>query len=850
MLSRGPILLIALLTSLCYRPSRALGQGHRHTFSSNEFRDSFPAQSQAPDKGGISSTPTPAATGAVPLAAFQLDITTTPASCASGNGMITVNPTGGVAPYSYSFDGGPWQRSGYHSANAGTHTVDVRDATGATVSATVNVANNGNPPTATVINVKRPSGCTTNDGSLTLSASGGTAPYSYSLAGSGWQGSPTFSNLTPGNYQLFVVDKKGCIYSTSYTLYTCVSLVVSGTNATCGNNNGTITVAAHDANPPYTYSLDGTNYLASGKFTGLSGKVYTIHIKDGRGQLSLFSYTLGYSCGLSLSGTATDMTCGGSPDGTITAKGIGGTPPYQYTIDGINFQSGNLFGSLLSGVYTVMVKDASGNRHQVDVTVGGNCPGPAVTATVQNPDCLHTTGTITVHAVRGTSPYVYSVDGVNFQSSPVFSSLPIGNYKASVKDANALTASTDVALVNSVAPVAAVTTHYADCNGLGGTVTVEATGGESPLQYSLDGVNYQAENVFSNVPVGKFTAHVKDAKSCIGEQSGEIIQRCLKATLSSTPAGCGKSDGSLNVATSGGTGPYTYSRDGVNFQSSSVFSSLSVGSYTVTVKDAGGLSATATDSVPLNNDLTVDAGPEVAVCEGKSAVIKANSNGTSFLWQPAAGLNDPSLLQPTASPAATTTYSLTARNGICQQTVSVNVVVHPTPVVSAGQDTFALVGQSFNLHAEDVNNSGFNSWQWSPPDGLDNASSQDPVAQPEKNTTYTVTASTGEGCTATASVSIKVYSTANIFVPNAFTPNGDGHNDVLRAIPIGMKAFGYFAIWNRWGQRVFYTTDPGIGWDGTIGGRLGEPGAFVWKVSGIDYKGDPVQQGGTVILIR
>src|SRR6185312_5819959 len=101
----------------------------------------------------------------------------------------------------------------------------------------------------------------------------------------------------------------------------------------------------------------------------------------------------------------------------------------------------------------------------------------------------------------------------------------------------------------------------------------------------------------------------------------------------------------------------TYSRDGVHFQSSPVFSSLPVGSYTVTIKDASGLSATATDSVPLNNDLTVDAGADVSVCEGKPAVIRASSNGTSFLWQPAAGLNDPSLLQPTASPASTTTYS-------------------------------------------------------------------------------------------------------------------------------------------------------------------------------------------------
>ncbi|MDO6429620.1 gliding motility-associated C-terminal domain-containing protein [Flavitalea sp. BT771] len=814
------ILLIALLTSLCYWPSQVLGQV-------------------------ITSTPAPAATGA-----FQLKITTTPASCASGNGMITVNPSGGLSPYSYSFDGDSWQRSGYHSASGGTHTVDVRDATGAIVSATVNVLNNGNPPTATITNIKKPSGCTSKDASLTVLASGGTPPYSYSLAGEGWQKSPTFSNLTSGYYGLYVVDAKGCTYSTAYTFYGCVSVTSSGTNATCSNNNGTITVEARDAHPPYTYSLNGINYQGSGKFTGLSAGIHTIHIKDGRGQVSLFSYTLGYACSLGLSGTGTDMTCGGSPDGTITAKAVGGAPPYSYTIDGIHFQPSNVFGGLLSGLYTVMVKDGSNNRHQVNVTVGGNCPGPAVTVTVQSPDCHHSSGTITVHAVRGTAPYVYSLDGVKFQASAVFPSLPVGNYKVTVKDANGLTATTAVALVNPSAPAVSVTTHNADCSGQGATVTIRASGGASPLQYSLDGANYQAGNVFSNVPIGKFTAYVKDAKGCVGDQAGEIIQQCIKATLASTGAGCGKSDGSINVSASGGTGRYTYSRDGVNFQSSPVFSSLPVGSYTVTIKDAGGLTATVTDSVPLNNDLTVHAGPEIDLCEGNAAVIKATSNGTAFIWQPATGLNDPALLQPTASPRTSTTYSLTARNGPCQQTVSVNVVVHPTPILSAGQDTSILTGQSLTLHAEDINNSGFNSWQWSPPDGLDNPTSKDPVANPEKSTTYTVTAATDGGCTATASVSIKVFSTSNIFVPNAFTPNGDGHNDVLKAIPIGIRDFGYFAVWNRWGQRVFYTTDPAIGWDGSISGRLGEAGTFVWKASGVDYKGDRVQQEGTVLLIR
>jgi gliding motility-associated-like protein len=89
-----------------------------------------------------------------------------------------------------------------------------------------------------------------------------------------------------------------------------------------------------------------------------------------------------------------------------------------------------------------------------------------------------------------------------------------------------------------------------------------------------------------------------------------------------------------------------------------------------------------------------------------------------------------------------------------------------------------------------------------------------------------------------------------LFVPNAFTPNGDGHNDVLRVIPIGIRALNYFTVFNRWGQRVFTTTDPGTGWDGTVNGVLQPVGTYVWMAGGVNYKGEVVERKGVVVLIR
>ena len=100
------------------------------------------------------------------------------------------------------------------------------------------------------------------------------------------------------------------------------------------------------------------------------------------------------------------------------------------------------------------------------------------------------------------------------------------------------------------------------------------------------------------------------------------------------------------------------------------------------------------------------------------------------------------------------------------------------------------------------------------------------------------------------SVSIKVYHVVDIFVPNAFTPNGDGHNDVLRAVPIGIRDFKYFVVYNRWGQQVFYTRDAAKGWDGSINGKPQDTGTYVWAAAGADFTGKGIQRRGTVVLIR
>lgn len=1087
---------------------------------------------------------------------ISLTIDIVDAYCNSYNGSILVHASGGTPPYTYSFDATAYQSSAlYITDGPFNHTVSVKDATGQIVTQTVYVGNTSAGPQLYTAGYTQPTGCATADATITLQGSGGTPPYQYSMDYQNWQSSPTFTGLAYGYYDFWLKDANGCISSLPWPWDGCLNIIGDWGYYTCGNS-GSMVVTAYDNagyTGPFQYSLDGVTWQNSGSFTGLSPGTITLHVKDNTGKIGLFEFVITNSCQLTLTATVIDAACGQS-NGQIVASATNGTPPYAYSIDGLNFQSSGTFTGLPAGNYTVWVHDLGGTLVSATPVVMNNCP--TVTAVATDAFCGNNNGSITATGQGGTTPYTFSIDGVNFQSNPVFSPLAPGTYTITIMDAagfkatatamvgdncllvtassanstcgqangaiaaeatggtppysfsiggayqaspafNSLmagsytvtvmdqasnTRSTSVTLTNTAGPTMLVGMHPVDCNGRGGSLTISASGGTLPLSYSSDGNNYGSGNVFAGA-AGNYTLYVKDANGCTATQSATITVACLSlgvtqkdasctqndgeidvtasggtpayeysidnganwqtgavfsglasgsytilvqdaaglsnsvsvqlarvcitGALTVVGASCGQNNGTITILTSGGSAPYTYSIDGTHFQAGAMFGSLAPGNYTIQINDANGFSGAATASiaaipqpsiavqataascdnddgiiditatggtppyqymidqgvavssghftgvpagdhqtviidasgcvaketavVALNNTVTASIpDPAAPICEGTKVLLAAISNAESFAWTPTDGLNKSNILTPEAGPSATTVYSLTASTGICQQTVDVTVTVNPAPTadagkgdtvcygastqlhgsggnnyswtpaiyltdpnvpdpgvnnplntttynltvtdgngctslhsdavvvtvtppaaISIGNDTNILAGQPVPMDVEDINGSGFDSFSWTPATGLDNAAIRDPIATPEESVTYTVLASTAAGCQAQGTRTINVYSVADIFVPNAFTPNGDGHNDVLHAKPVGIRDFKYFVIFNRWGQRIFYTADPSVGWDGSTGGHyVNGTSTYVWMAAGIDYRGMLVERKGTVIAVK
>jgi gliding motility-associated-like protein len=266
----------------------------------------------------------------------------------------------------------------------------------------------------------------------------------------------------------------------------------------------------------------------------------------------------------------------------------------------------------------------------------------------------------------------------------------------------------------------------------------------------------------------------------------------------------------------------------------------------------GGCTTTDEVTVTLVPYPVADAGGDATICFDGEIQLNANIVGSSFTWSPSASLSNATILNPIARPLATTNYVLTAFDVQgCPKPKRDTVVVTVLPRVNAfaGNDTLVVVGQPLQFNA-----SGGISYFWSPATNLSDVNINNPVAIYNgsfDSIRYKVVIANELGCADSAYITVKIFNTApQIFVPTAFTPNGDGLNDIFRPVAPGIAQFDYFRIFNRWGQLVYSSTNTESGWDGRIGGKLQGTNTYVWIVRGTDYTGKIVFAKGTVTLIR
>jgi gliding motility-associated-like protein len=279
-------------------------------------------------------------------------------------------------------------------------------------------------------------------------------------------------------------------------------------------------------------------------------------------------------------------------------------------------------------------------------------------------------------------------------------------------------------------------------------------------------------------------------------------------------------------------------------------------SYYVTGTSPDGCQATDTVVVKVNGPVTVTAAPvSDSLCVGQSTQLSASGTDV-YVWSPAAGLSNPTISNPVASPSTSTTYQVIGSdNKYCfSDTASVQITVFPYPTVNAGPDVTIGVGSSYQIPGS--GSADIVSIKWFPTTGLSCTDCLSPLATPKNTTTYVTTVTNNGTCTASDSVKIIVIcDNNNFFVPNTFSPNGDGMNDMFFVRGKGLNIIPSMIIYNRWGQivfekRDFAPNDPSVGWDGNFNGKKAPSDVYIYTIEIICDNSTLIPYHGNITLIR
>jgi len=559
-------------------------------------------------------------------------------------------------------------------------------------------------------------------GTATATVLNGTPPYTYTWSPGG-QTTAIATGLTNGIYTVTVTDASGCSANSSAAVIQSLALIANiaiVTNPSCnGALSGSATVNASGGTSQYIYNW--SNGQSTTIATGLNAGNYSVTVKDANGCSTTATVTITQPAPLTatITGTTTNVTCNGNNNGSAIVSASGGTSPYTYNWS--NGQSTTIATGLNAGNYSVTVKDANGCSTTATVTITQPAPLTAtITGTTTNVTCNgNNNGSAIVSASGGTSPYTYSWTGG--QTNTTATGLSAGVYIITVKDYNGCSAMT---LVNITQPApliagAGFAPAFVNCSGgNNGIAAILATGGSSPYNYSwIPGG--QTNATATGLSSGTYTVTITDTHGCTITDSASITQPAALAVALGTiqaNVNCnGGNNGSALASVAGGTPPYTYSW-APGGQTDATAHSLATGTYTATITDANGCSATSSVAITVYALLTVNINRVPEDCSGAPATLTAQALGGrypyAYNWS-SGSTRDTAIVRPVYSTYYTNT--VTDANGcIANASTTVSVKQNSALGLAYSGNTTVCPGGIITLTANGLGGDSAFNYLWLP----------------------------------------------------------------------------------------------------------------------------------------
>jgi gliding motility-associated-like protein len=786
-------------------------------------------------------------------------------TCGQANGEVSVSAVGGTGTYTYLWDDASAATTATLTGLlAGIYNVTVTDTQGCTESTPVTITDGAAGTLTTVLdnNVSCFGVC---DGGATVTIVGGTGPFIYL-----WNNGETTlaaSALCVGINTLNVTDANGCIVAVTVTITEPALLttaITSSTDPLCnGVCDGTADLTVAGGTGALTYLWDDLAATTTENISGLCGGTFNVTVTDVNGCTETNAVTIIEPTLIVLNSTNTIANCG-QADGSVNAVATGGTAAnlhtYEWTDASGNVVSSNMFAqNLLAGTYTLTVTDDNSCVATVTETII-DMPGGYVTASVIsnyngadiscNGEC---NGEITISMTGGVAPYSYSFNNTA-QTGAVVSGLCAGTYPIAVIDDVGCIANISVTLTepSTVAATSIVISEscIGDCQG---SITLLPTGGIPGYTYTFDsGVSYGTDDNFGSLCAGSYDVGVKDVNGCNADLNLNVISGQAFADANINVAGPFCLDAFAVDLTAINTGG-NWSGNGITDAANGTFDPnvAGAGSTTITYTIGGACGDIQTTDIIVNSLPVVDFITDITEgCEPLSVNFTNTGESGNCNWNFGDGNQSTDCIQVTNIYSDAGSYnvslSVTDGNGCSSTFVQSNyITVFPNPVADFSFGPQPVTIMDPTIEFTDLSTSA-DYWDWNFA-GIGTSIEQDPFFTFDTVGSFDVglSVSTIEGCTDSITYTVIINDELSIYVPNAFTPDGDGINDFFFPVISGSGNSDYtFFIFNRWGELIYEAWDVGSAWDGTYKGLASQNGIYIWK---IDIKSENSMQKESLI---
>lgn len=670
-------------------------------------------------------------------------------SCFGGsNGSATVAASGGTGPYTYTWSPVGGNTTVGSPLTAQNYTVTVSDVNGCTATATVAITQ---PPQLTATAAGTNVLCNgASTGSVTITPTGGVAPYTYTWSPSGGPGN-TATNVPAAVYSCTVTDVNGCTTTATFnvTQPTAITATTSFTQASCGSANGSACVTASGGAGGYTYSWSPVAGSTS-CITNVAGGVYTCTITDVNNcSLTVtVNVTSANTPTISVIST-TNVTCFGGTNGGATVTSTGGSTPYSYLWN--NSDPDSILSNVGNGTYTVTVTDNNGCTDTAQITIS---EPPQLTSAISGTDVLcfgGNTGSAYVTPTGGVGPYQYLWTPIG-GTGDTANSLTAQSYSCTITDANGCSVQVNITIteppVLTVASAGFNVTCFGACDGQ----LVSIPGGGVP-NYTFNWSSGCTTAACNNVCAGIYTVTVTDMNGCSVSDTALVTEpAAIVINTSAVDAHCNQPDGSASATASGGTGSLTY--QWISGPANQNYNNIIANTYSVIVTDANGCADTAIAVVNNINGVTATLNTSVDLtcfqsADGSIDIDPAGGTpGYTYNWQPNASTTDVG----TNLSAGAYTITVTDAAGC---TAVVNVILTEPPLLTVNataNPNTVCAGTPVTLNAVAVGGTPTYTFTWNP--GALNGATQN--VTPTATQTYTVDVVDANGCTSSAGVLVTV----------------------------------------------------------------------------------------------